>query len=140
MATLSACVQTTVGAQTCSVVDEVVLRSLEEQQRLAELYGDVPALEALWLPTLVVELPDGTVLTDRAQVMRTLTATADHLQSLTTDIDSVQYAGESAAQVTGRRIATYAAGAGDPTSSAFVDTWVRSGASWQLSSRTYRAD
>ena len=50
---------------------EEIVRSLDDQERLAALYRDIPALERLWSEEFVVNAPNNEVVLGRAAVLNT---------------------------------------------------------------------
>ena len=48
---------------------EEIVRSLDDQERLAALYRDIPALESLWSVEFVVNAPNNEVVLGRAAVL-----------------------------------------------------------------------
>ena len=51
--------------------DEAVVRSLDDQERLAALHRDIPALERLWSEEFVVNAPNNAVVLGRDAVLDT---------------------------------------------------------------------
>src|SRR5271154_2023016 len=51
--------------------DEEIVRSLDDQERLAALYRDIPALERLWSEEFVVNAPNNEVVLGRGAVLDT---------------------------------------------------------------------
>ena len=51
--------------------DEEIVRSLDDQERLAALHRDIPALERLWSEEFVVNAPNNEVVLGRGAVLDT---------------------------------------------------------------------
>ena len=51
--------------------EEEIVRSLDNQERLAALHRDIPALERLWSDEFVVNAPNNEVVLGRAAVLNT---------------------------------------------------------------------
>jgi ketosteroid isomerase-like protein len=62
---------TTMGIDQDRRTVEEIVRSLDDQERLAALYRDIPALESLWSEEFVVNAPNNEVVLGRAAVLNT---------------------------------------------------------------------
>src|SRR4026208_1903896 len=114
--------------------DEVMVRSLDDQERIAALNNDTEALERLWSDQFVGNQPNNTVVADKHALMDALVPRSSYVRQ----IEVFRIDGEFAFIVGLETIvaATDAPGvglvAGQPTRRRFTNVWKREGGTWRL--------
>ena len=117
--------------------DEVMVRSLDDQERLAALMKDTNALERLWSDQFVGNQPNNHVVADKRALMDALVPRSSYVRQ----IEFIRVDGDFAFVMGLETIvaATDAPGvrlvAGQPTQRRFTNVWKREGGAWRLYAR-----
>ena len=117
--------------------DEAVIRSLDDQERIAALKKDTKALERLWSDRLVGNQPNNKVVADKRALMDALVPRSSYVRQ----IEFIRVDGDFAFIMGLETIvaATDAPGvglvAGQPTRRRFTNVWKREGGIWRLYAR-----
>jgi hypothetical protein len=127
------------AAQAQATIDAVEgqIRSLEEQERTAVLAEDVPALERLWSPHLIVNTPQNELSTDRTVVFDRIRRGLIRYARFDRHIESIRIDGD-VALVMGSE--TVVRKADDPAGNApvhrrFTNIWKKTGTTWHVIAR-----
>jgi ketosteroid isomerase-like protein len=116
---------------------EKTIRSLEEQERLAVLKEDVPALERLWSEQLIVNNPQNEISADRGVVLDRVKRGLIRYSQFERRIESIRF-NEGLAIVMGSETVVRkgdAAGATQPVRRRFTNIWRQSGPTWRMIAR-----
>ena len=117
--------------------DEVMVRSLDDQERLAALMKDTNALERRWSDQFVGNQPNNQVVADKRALMDALVPRSSYVRQ----IEFIRVDGDFAFVMGLETIvaATDAPGvglvAGQPTQRRFTNVWKREGSTWRLYAR-----
>jgi ketosteroid isomerase-like protein len=117
--------------------DEAMVRSLDDQERIAALKKDTNALERLWSDQLVGNQPNNKVVADKRALMDALVPRSSYVRQ----IEFIRVDGDFAFIMGLEMIvaATDAPGvglaAGQPTRRRFTNVWKREGGTWRLYAR-----
>jgi ketosteroid isomerase-like protein len=117
--------------------DEAMVRSLDDQERIAALKKDTEALERLWSDQLVGNQPNNKVVADKRALMDALVPRSSYVRQ----IEFIRVDGDFAFIMGLETIvaATDAPGvglaAGQPTRRRFTNVWKREGGTWRLYAR-----
>ena len=117
--------------------DEAMVRSLDDQERIAALKKDINALERLWSDQFVGNQPNNKVVADKRALMDALVPRSSYDRQ----IEFIRVDGDFAFIMGLETIvaATDAPGvgliAGQPTLRRFTNVWKREGGNWRLYAR-----
>jgi ketosteroid isomerase-like protein len=118
------------------VADEEAIRALEDQERVAVLKQDFPALERLWTEDFIVNNPRNEVSADRGALLELFRKGIAHYRSFDRVIEVIRFSGDHAI-VMGRETVQPAEGAlaGRTVERRFTNVWRREGKTWRLFAR-----
>jgi ketosteroid isomerase-like protein len=131
---------TTVAAAQNTRLDsavEAVIRALDNDERLAALNQDLPALERLWSENFIVNAPSNHILPNRAAVLDWFRKGMTTRSSYERVIEHVRVDGDMAI-VMGEEILTPTANAphaGQTVRRRFTNIWKKEGDAWRLWAR-----
>jgi ketosteroid isomerase-like protein len=117
--------------------DEALVRSLDDQERVAALKKDTKALERLWSDQFVGNQPNNTVVADKRALIDALVPRSSYVRQ----IEFIRVDGDFAFIMGLETIvaATDAPGvglvAGRPTRRRFTNIWKKEGGTWRLYAR-----
>jgi ketosteroid isomerase-like protein len=136
---LLSCVTTYVGAQALGrdSATEATVRALDNQERLAALKLDYPALERLWSKDFIVNSPNNEILPDRAAALAWFRKGMTTRSSYERSIEQVRVDGDiviimGAETLTPIGNAPYA---GQRVRRRFTNIWRKEGDTWRLWAR-----
>jgi ketosteroid isomerase-like protein len=116
---------------------EDTIRALEEQERLAVLKEDVPALEKLWSENLVVNNPQNEISPNRGAVLDRVKHGLIRYSQFERRIEAIRVDGDFAivmgSETVVRKDDTGSAAA--PVNRRFTNVWKRSGKAWRMIAR-----
>jgi len=124
-------------SQQSSSADEQAIRSLEEQERIAVLNGDIATMERLWSERFIVNSPMGTVVTDRNGVIDRVKRGLIRYSRFERQIEAIRIDGDVAIVMGAETIvpATASGAPGQAVQRRFTNIWKRSGTTWQSIAR-----
>jgi ketosteroid isomerase-like protein len=136
---LLACLPLTLAAQSPEPpsADEASIRSLEEQERVAVLNQDVPALERLWAEQFIVNNPQNEISADRGAVLDRVRRGLIRYAKFERRIEVIRFTGDIAI-VMGSEIVVPKTDGGGSTQTVhrrFTNIWTKSGTSWRAIAR-----
>lgn len=134
---LLGCVATAPGPTMSATPDDSVIRSLEEQERLAVLNRDSQALQRLWAEEFIVNSPVNQISPNRAVVLDLMRQGRIHYSTLERRIEQLRVAGDLAIVMGGETVQPIAtaAGAPPPVQRRFTHIWRREAGAWRLIAR-----
>lgn len=118
-------------------VTEAMIRSLDNEERLAALNQDLPALERLWSEHFIVNAPSNQILRNRSAVLDWFRRGMTTRSSYQRVIEQLRVDGDMAI-VMGEEILTPTANAphaGQTVRRRFTNIWRKEGAAWRLWAR-----
>ena len=122
--------------------DERAVRALDDQERIAALKRDVPALERLWSDQFTVNAPNNQVVIGKRAVLETFVASGIiNFSSFERQVEFVRVDGDFAfimgLETLRPRTDAPAAGlvAGQPVQRRFTNIWKNEGGTWRLYAR-----
>jgi len=123
-------------AQDAASNAESVIRSLEEQERVALLNEDLAALERLWSERFVVNNPQNTVSQDRAAVLDLVRRGLIRYSRFDRQIEAIRIQGDMAIVMGSEAVVRRDAAAGQPAlPRRFTHVWRQVNGTWQLVAR-----
>lgn len=133
------CITTYVTAQTAppNSVVEARIRALDNEERLAALNQDLPALERLWSEHFIVNAPSNQILPNRKAVLDWFRQGMTTRSSYERVIEQIRVDGDIAI-VMGEEILTPTANAphaGQTVRRRFTNIWKKEGEAWRLWAR-----
>jgi ketosteroid isomerase-like protein len=134
---LLGCVATALGPTMSGAPDDVVIRDLEEQERLAVLKRDSQALQRLWAEEFIVNAPMNQISPNRAVVLDLIRQGRIHYSTLERRIEQLRVTGDLAVVMGGETVQPIvtAAGAAPPVQRRFTHIWRREAGAWRLIAR-----
>ena len=117
--------------------DEAMVRSLDDEERIAALKKDTKALERLWSDQFVGNQPNNKVIADKRALMDALVPRSSYLRQL----EFIRVDGDFAFIMGSETLVAVkdAPGvglvAGQPTRRRFTNVWKREGGTWRLYAR-----
>lgn len=127
----------TTMAQEALATKEATIRSLEEQERMAVLKEDVPALERLWSDRLIVNNPQSEISADRNAVLDRVKRGLIRYSQFERRIEAIRFS-EDIAIVMGAETVVPKSEAANPAPAVqrrFTNIWRRSGTTWHMIAR-----
>jgi ketosteroid isomerase-like protein len=133
------CVTTYAAAQTPrrDSAAEATIRALDNEERIAALNQDLPALERLWSEHFIVNAPSNQILPDRTAVLDWFRKGMTTRSSYERVIEQIRVDGDIAI-VMGEEILTPTANAphaGQTVRRRFTNIWKKEGEAWRLWAR-----
>jgi ketosteroid isomerase-like protein len=116
---------------------ESTIRSLEEQERIAVLNEDVPALQRLWSEQLIVNNPQNEISADRNVVLDRVKRGLIRYSEFERRIESIRF-DEGVAIVMGSEVVVRrgdATSEPQPVHRRFTNIWKKSGRTWRMIAR-----
>lgn len=132
------CVGLTGAAHSQTAGDDAAIRSLEDQERLAVLAGDVAALTNIWSERMMVNSPLGRVSENRAETFRLMQSGVIRYKAFERSIESLRVNADLAVVMGSETVVPdgSAPGAGQQIKRRFTDIWQREGGStWRMVAR-----
>ena len=116
---------------------EELIRSLENQERMAVLAGDTATLERLWSVTMIVNNPQSTISADRDAVLARVRKGLIRYSSFERTIEAIRFDGDIAIVMGSEKVAPVgdAPHAGQTVDRRFTNIWKRKGATWEMIGR-----
>jgi ketosteroid isomerase-like protein len=126
-----------VAAQQFHEATEDTIRGLEEQERVAVLKEDVPALEKLWSENLVVNNPQNEISPNRGAVLDRVKHGLIRYSQFDRRIEAIRVDGDFAIVMGSETVARKdeAGGAAAPVNRRYTNIWKRSGKTWRMIGR-----
>jgi len=116
---------------------EDTIRALEEQERVAVLKEDVPALEKLWSEQLTVNNPQNEISPNRGVVLDRVKRGLIRYSQFERRIEAIRVDGDFAIVMGSETVVRKddTASASPPVHRRFTNIWKRSGKSWRMIAR-----
>ena len=117
--------------------EERMIRSLEEQERMAVLNEDIAALERLWAEQFIVNNPQNEISADRGVVLDRMRRGLIRYSTFERRIEAIRF-NEDIAIVMGSETVVRksgASGSSQPVHRRFTDVWKRMGTTWRVIAR-----
>jgi ketosteroid isomerase-like protein len=117
--------------------EEKTIRSLEEQERMAVLKEDVPALERLWAEQLIVNNPQNEISADRGVVLDRVRRGLIRYSQFERRIEAIRF-DEDLAIVMGSETVVRKGETASATQAVrrrFTNIWKKSGPGWRMIAR-----
>ena len=117
---------------------EKTIRSLEEQERLAVLKEDVPALERLWSEQLIVNNPQNEISADRSAVLDRVKRGLIRYSTFDRQIEAIRFSDDIAIVMGSETIVRKgdaASGTEPAVRRRFTNIWRLSGGTWRMIAR-----
>ena len=117
---------------------EAKIRALDEEERQAVLAGDVPTLERLWSPNIIVNNPQNGITPNREALLQRVREGRIHYSSFERHIEAMRSDGDDLVVVMGAEKVVAAApapGAGQTVLRRFTDLWKLRDGVWTLIAR-----
>jgi len=114
---------------------EKVIRSLEEQERMAVLKEDVPALEKLWSDQLIVNNPQDEISADRSVVFDRVKRGLIRYSEFERRIESIRFDGDIAIVMGSETVVRKSDTPVPPVRRRFTNIWRQSGSTWRMIAR-----
>jgi ketosteroid isomerase-like protein len=117
--------------------DEKTIRSLEEQEVIAVLNEDIPALERLWSDQMVVNNPQNGITATRADVIDRVRRGLIRYSSFERRIEALRFSGDVAIVMGAETVVRKGGppGSDAPIHRRFTNIWKRSGSTWHSIAR-----
>jgi ketosteroid isomerase-like protein len=120
-----------------AAANENAIRSLEEQERMAVLKEDVPALERLWSEQLIVNNPQNEISADRSAVLDRVKRGLIRYSQFERRIEAIRFSADLAI-VMGSETVVRKGDTADATQAVrrrFTNIWRRSDPGWRMIAR-----
>lgn len=123
--------------QTSGAVDEAMVRTLEEQERLGVLNRDTEALQRVWSEEFMVNSPFNQIAPNRTVVLNLVRQGMIHYSSFDRVIEQLRIHGDLAIVMGAETVrpAGNAALAGETVQRRFTHVWQKRGGAWRLIAR-----
>lgn len=110
-----------------------MIRSLEEQERLAVLNEDVAALERLWAEQFIVNNPQNEISADRGAVLDRVRRGLIRYSKFERRIEAIRFDADIAIVMGSETVVpkSGAAGASQPVHRRFTNIWRKTGTTWR---------
>lgn len=124
-------------SQQSSSADEQAIRSLEEQERIAVLNGDIATMERLWSERFIVNNPMGSVSPDRDVVLERVKRGLIRYSKFERQIEAIRIDGDVAIVMGAETVVAQApaGAAAPPVQRRYTNIWKRSGTTWRMIAR-----
>lgn len=114
--------------------EEVVIRNLEDRERVAILNQDSMTLEQIWAPEFIVNSPLNQISPNRAVVLDLVRRGLIHYTAFERRIEELRIMGNTAVVMGAETVQPARPGAG-PVQRRFTHIWQRDASRWQLVAR-----
>jgi ketosteroid isomerase-like protein len=137
LASVGAAVTPSSPSEAPPTTDEKAIRSLEEQERVAVLNGDVPALEKVWSDQFIVNNPQNAISADRAVVLDRVKRGLISYSAFERRIEAIRFHDDIAIVMGSETVVSKgeAPRANQTVNRRFTNIWKRLGSTWRMIAR-----